>query len=306
MRDRQALGELDRLAAQAARHAQLVEAERCGGCFELRADVDGRIQPHVDRDRERLARGFRLLPERVDVAAGREEDRHLVGTLHAQAVDGDVDVAGIVGVRAQHQPHAEIGAGVLRRVGRRRQELAQVEAVLVRAMHHLLAGHLAALHVDRRCHELAGLPHLLAQFARRRPEQPAHPLPARQQPDEDASVRVALDVVEAHRRPEPRRPHDGAPGTHAAVDARELVLGVDLVVGLQILTLEPLQMLERHAGPAVAGLGEVDQLGVELPVLDGHAVEPLRDRGADATGAGAAEDDVKLEGQDRSPRMDRP
>jgi hypothetical protein len=49
-------------------------------------------------------------------------------------------------------------------------------------------------------------------------------------------------------------------------------------------------------------LGQIDQPRIELAVLDREGVKPLRDRGADAARAGAAEDDVEPGLQGRSLR----
>jgi hypothetical protein len=211
--------------------------------------MDRRIQSHVDRHGERLALRLRFLTKSVDMPSRGEENRELVTSLHAEAMDGDVDVVAVLGIAAEHETHAEVGAGVLWSICRRRQQLTKIEARLVCLMDDLLAqGCLRADGNGRRDHQ-SRLAHLDAKFPHRRPQEMTHAFAARQQPDENARARVALDVVERHRRPDAGRPHDRATRANVAVHSGKLGLGINLVVRLGILTWDRLQVLDR--GPEV-------------------------------------------------------
>ncbi len=117
----------------------LVVAEGGGGGLEAGADGDRRVQAHVDGDGQGLAGGLGLGAEGVDVTAGGEEDGELVPALDADAVDGDVAVAGL-GVGAVEEAEAEVRAGVDGRVGGGGQEGADVEVGVGGEVHLLLAG----------------------------------------------------------------------------------------------------------------------------------------------------------------------
>ena len=69
-------------------------------------------------------------------------------------------------------------------------------------------------------------------------------LAASEQTDSDLRVGMTLDVVEDHCGAFLGRAHNGAAGTHVTIDAGNLGLGIDLGVGLQILTRHGLQEIE--------------------------------------------------------------
>lgn len=108
--------------------------------------------------------------------ARHEEDRHLIASLDAQAVDGDVGAQ--LGIAAEHQSQAEKRTGVPVGVGRRWQNGAQVEARLVGAVHDLLARCPLARELHRGYRIAVGLCHALSEPVRRRVEKDADTLAA--------------------------------------------------------------------------------------------------------------------------------
>lgn len=63
---------------------------------------------------------LRLLAKGVDMTARGKENREFVRPLYAESMDGHVDIAPIIRIAPQHEAHAEVGAGVLRSIRRRR------------------------------------------------------------------------------------------------------------------------------------------------------------------------------------------
>lgn len=82
---------------------------------------------------------------------------------------------------------------------------------------------------------------------RRRSQQVADALAARQQANKNARTRVTFDGVEHHRRADPGRSHDRATRPDVAIDPGKLGVRIDLSVGLNELTRHGLQILEGRA-----------------------------------------------------------
>jgi hypothetical protein len=170
-------------------------------------------------------------------------------------MDRHVDIVAVGGIGAQYQSHAEVRTGVLRSVGRRRQQLANIKARLVGAINDFLTGCRVGAHTDGRRDGFARLGHLRAELARRRAKQMAHAPAAREQADENTRARIVFDRIEHHCRPDLRRPHDRSPGTDIAVDTGELGIGVDFAIRLQILTRDSLE--KRNRGTEIIDWGDV-------------------------------------------------
>ena len=112
------------------------------------------------------------------------------------------------------QAHVEVRAGVEQRVGRRRNQRAQIER---RADHHLLAGRVRALDHDRRARVIQRVEQVERQPLDRAVEQQRGALAAGEDADHDRHV-VALHA-EKHGRADPRRRRDRRAGADELVDA---------------------------------------------------------------------------------------
>ncbi len=116
-------------------HAQFVEPEWRSGRLETRGQVDGRVQPDVDRNGQRAPGSFGLLAEHVDVAAGNEIDAQTIRRNGAHSMDRHVGGTGLR-IFGAYQPHGEEWPGVVRGVCRDGQQAQDIERG---AMHDLLA-----------------------------------------------------------------------------------------------------------------------------------------------------------------------
>ncbi len=116
----QTVHQLHGLLAQAARHRQLVIADRGGGRFKTGTDFDGRIHPDTDGDGQGKPGIFCLLTERIQMAARDEVHGNLVPALHAEAVDSDVVFTGlrIGGIAHPQRKIGPASSGVLVGAGR--------------------------------------------------------------------------------------------------------------------------------------------------------------------------------------------
>ncbi len=150
LRDADALYQLYRTLTQRTGDAQFVIAKRCGWRFKAGADIDSRIESHIDGYRQRFAGGLGFLAKHFDMAASGEKHRQLIPALDAQAVDGDVGERGVVGIAGQRQAQAEEGTGVDRGVGGRREQGAQIKIRIVGQKDLFLTGGAAGRNDHRR------------------------------------------------------------------------------------------------------------------------------------------------------------
>ena len=254
LRNGDAVGKLDGVAAQGTGDLQLVEAERRGGSLEAAAHVHGGVQTDGDGDGHVLAALAVLVKERAQVTAARGDPHgELVLVDAGEAVDGHVGL-GAIGARAVGEAHGDVGATVDGRVGGSGNDLAQVEALVGRLVHDLLAVDVLALgDLLRGDQVLEALADLEAQMLLVQIEQGGNALAAGKHADADLGVVKALNVVEDHRRALFGRTHDGAAGTDVTVDARDLGIGIDLGVGLE--------QLARHLAQKVECRTQVVDLG---------------------------------------------
>ena len=256
LRNGDAVGELDGVAAQGAGDLRLVEAERRGGSLEAAAHVHGGVQTDRDGDGHILAALAILVKERAQVTAARGDPHgELVLVDAGEAVDGYVGL-GAIGARAIGEAHGDVGAAVNGRVGGSGNDLAQVKALVGRLVHDLLAVDVLALgDLLRGDQVLEALADLEAQVLLVQVEQGGNALAAGKHTDADLGVVKALDVVEDHRRTLFGRAHDGAAGANVTVDARDLGIGINLSVGLEQLARHLAQKVER--GTQVVDLGSI-------------------------------------------------
>ena len=256
LRNGDAVGKLDGVAAQGTGDLQLVKAERRGGRLEATAHVHGGIQADGDGDGHVLAALAVLVKERAQVtAAGGNPHGKLILVDAGEAVDGHVGL-GAVGARAIGEAHGDVGAAVDGRVGGSGDDLAQVKALVGRLVHDLLAVDVLALgDLLGGDQVLEALADLEAQVLLVQVEQGGNALAAGKHTDADLGVVKALDVVEDHRRTLFGRAHDGAASTDVTVDARDLGIGIDLGVGLEQLARHLTQKVER--GTQVVDLGSI-------------------------------------------------
>ena len=256
LRNGDAVGELDGMAAQGAGDLQLVKAERRGGSLEAAAHVHGGVQTDGDGDGHILAALAVLVKEGAQVTAARGDPHgELVLVDAGEAVDGHVGL-GAVGARTVGEAHGDVGAAVDGRVGGGGNDLAQVEALVGRLVHDLLAVDVLALgDLLWRDQVLEALADLEAQVLLVQIEQGGNALAAGEHADADLGVVKALDVVEDHGRALFGRAHDGAAGADVTVDARDLGIGIDLSVGLEQLVRHLAQKVER--GTQVVDLGSI-------------------------------------------------
>ena len=256
LRNGDAVGKLDSVAAQGAGNLQLVEAERCGGSLKTAAHVHGGVQTDGDGDGHILATLAVLVKERAQVtAAGGNPHGKLILVDAGEAVDGHVGL-GAIGARAVGEAHGDVGAAVDGRVGGSGNDLAQVKALVGRLVHDLLAVDMLALgDLLGRDQVLEALTDLEAQVLLVQIEQGGNALAAGKHADADLGIVKALDVVEDHRRTLFGRTHNGAAGTDVAIDARDLGVRVDLGVGLEQLARHLAQKVE--CGAQVVDLGSI-------------------------------------------------
>ena len=256
LRNGDAVGKLDSVAAQGAGNLQLVEAERCGGSLKTAAHVHGGVQTDGDGDGHVLAALAVLVKEGAQVTAARGDPHSELVLVNAgEAVDGHVGL-GAVGARAVGEAHGDVGAAVDGRVGGGGNDLAQVEAFVGRLVHDLLAIDVLALgDLLGGDQVLEALADLEAQVLLVQVEQGGNALAAGKHADADLGVVKALDVVEDHGRTLFGRAHDGAAGADVTVDARDLGVRVDLSVGLEQLARHLAQKVKR--GTQVVDLGSI-------------------------------------------------
>ena len=256
LRNGDAVGKLDGVAAQGAGDLQLVKAERRGGRLEATAHVHGGVQADGDGDGHVLAALAVLVKERAQVTATRSDPHgELVLVDAGEAVDGHVGL-GAVGARAISEAHGDVGAAVDGRVGRSGNDLAQVKALVGRLVHDLLTVDVRTLgDLLGRDQVLEALADLEAQVLLVQVEQGGNALAAGKHADADLGIVKALDVVEDHRRTLFGRAHNGAAGADVTVDARDLGIGIDLSVGLEQLARHLAQKVER--GAQVVDLGSI-------------------------------------------------
>ena len=256
LRNGDAVGKLDGVAAQGTGDLQLVKAERRGGSLEAAAHVHGGVQADGDGDGHVLAALAVLVKECAQVtAAGGDPHGELVLVDAGEAVNGHVGL-GAVGACAVGEAHGDVGAAVDGRVGGSRNDLAQVKALVGRLVHDLLAVDVRALgDLLRRNQALEALADLEAQVLLVKVEQGGNALAAGKHADADLGIVKALDVVEYHRRTLFGRTHNGTAGTDVAIDARDLGVRVDLGVGLEQLARHLTQKVER--GAQVVDLGSI-------------------------------------------------
>ena len=256
LRNGDAVGELDGMAAQGAGNLQLVEAERRGGSLEAAAHVDSGVQADGDGDGHVLAALAVLVKECAQVTAARGNPHgELVLVDAGEAVDGHVGL-GAVGARAVGEAHGDVGAAVDGRVGGSGNDLAQVKALVSRLVHDLLAVDVRALgDLLGRDQVLEALTDLEAQVLLVQVEQGGNALAAGKHADADLGIVKAPDVVEDHRRTLFGRTHNSAAGTDVAIDTRDLGIRIDLGVGLEQLARHLAQKVER--GAQVVDLGGI-------------------------------------------------
>ncbi len=247
LRDADALHQLHRALTQRAGHAQFVIAKRRGGGFEAGANIDGRIETHIDGYRQRFSGCLGFLAKHFDMAAGGKKHRQLIPALHAQAVDGDVGERGVVRIAGQRQAQAEEGAGVDRGVGRRREQGAQIKVRIVGQKDLLLTGGAVGrdhYRRDRCFHRFTHLQRQLRSFAA---QQQRCPLAAGVHAHQNARMRIALNIVKHHRRANAGGALHGAAGADMAIDAGQLGVRVHRMIGFEVLIVMLLQQRDGVA-----------------------------------------------------------
>ena len=256
LRNGDAVGKLDGVAAQGAGDLQLVEAERRGGSLEAAAHVHSGVQADGDGNGHVLAALAVLVKEGAKVTAARGDPHgELVLVDAGEAVDGHVGL-GAVGARAIGETHGDVGAAVDGRVGRSGNDLAQVKALVGRLVHDLLAVDVRTLgDLLGRDQVLEALADFEAQVLLVQVEQGGNALAAGKHADADLGIVKALDVVEDHRRTLFGRTHNGAAGADVTIDTRDLGIGIDLGVGLEQLARHLAQKVE--CGAQVVDLGSI-------------------------------------------------
>ena len=247
LRDADALNQLHRTLTQRAGDAQLVIAERRGRGFEAGANIDGRIETHIDGYRQRFACGLGLLAKHFDMAAGGKKHRQLIPALDAQAVDGDVGQRGVVGIAGQRQAQAEEGAGVDRGVGGRRKQGAQIKIRIVGQKDLFLAGGAAGRDDHRRDRFFHRLTHFKGQLRGFAAQQQRGPLAAGVHTHQNARVWITLNIVKHHRRPDAGGALHGAARADMAINTGQLGVRVNRMIGFEILIVMLLQQRDGVA-----------------------------------------------------------
>ena len=246
--DREALGELDRLATHGACDLELVVAKRGRRRLEAGAHVDRRVEADRDGDRHVAACLLVFLEEGAEMARSGG-DPHAEGRriLNAEAVDRDIGGA-ILRVGAHRKAHRDVGAGILRGVRRGRDELAQIEARIRRLVDDLLAVDvLALLDHDRRDGLVQLLAHLDAEMLAVHANEACDTLAACEHADYDASIVEALHPVEEHDGAFLGRTHDRSACSDIAVDAGDLGVRIDFRIGLEELARLGPEICKRAA-----------------------------------------------------------
>ena len=175
-------------------------------------------------------------------SARDEVHRDLVLALQAQTVNRHVALARL-GVGGVAHAHGDVGAGVLFGVGGSRDELADIEIGIVCLVDDLLANGLVSPNVLHGDGVLDSVVEQEAQAPGVAIEQMADARTAGEHTDGNASARMALHVVEDHRRALFGRTHNGAARTDMTIHTRELGAGLDLDISRDQLTRDGLQKL---------------------------------------------------------------
>ena len=196
--DGQALHHLDGLAAQRARNAQLIKAERGGWWFKAGGNFNRRVNADADRDRQRLPHLFRLHAESIDMTAWRQPHRKFIAALDAQTVNGDIRFVSFrVGGIAQ--THGDVRARILFGIGWRRQQFTQVEIGISCQMDDFLS-HGFFIGQNRWNRALYGIFQQMAQSFGRAVQEVANAFTGAVDADRHADVVKAFDLVEHHHR----------------------------------------------------------------------------------------------------------
>ena len=169
------------------------------------------------------------------MAPGGKKHGKLVTLLNAEAVDGDIRQRAIFRIACQHQPQTEKRTRINRRVGWSRKQLAQIEVRIVSIKDLLLAGGLRGRNDNRRNRLFHRLADVLCQFRRLTAQQQRRTLATGVHAHQDAGVRIALYAVEHHGRARAGRTFDRAACADMAVDARQFRVGVDRMIGFNVL-----------------------------------------------------------------------
>jgi len=235
------------LSAQSACNVELVVAQRRGGRLKAGCQFNGRIYADTDRNWKRLAQRFSLFVERADMASTRNHiDGNLIGTLQAQAMNGDVrDVRFGVGCVAHTQ--SDIRTRIFRRIGRCRNKLAYIEAFFSGKVHHFSAYCLFFRHINGRHRVQYCLVEHEAQALRISIKQLRYPIATCEQANSNTCIGMALDVIEHHGGAFLCGTGHRTACADVAIHAAQLRLGVYLDVSFHQLTRDPMQKLKRAA-----------------------------------------------------------
>ena len=142
--------------------------------------------------------------------------------------------------------HGDVRAGILLRVGRRREQLSGVKARVARIVDDLLALCILVVDDDRRNGVSDRFSQMESERSRVRVQKKPHALSAAHQADDHSCAVESPDVIEDHGGPFLGRPHHGSSRAHMAVNTRYFRMGVHLDIRFDILSGNALQQFQRR------------------------------------------------------------
>ena len=142
----QAPAQFDRLSPKRTCHRQLVIPQWRGGRFKAGTNLNGRIHSDADGDGQPAAQLLRPLRHGSDMSGTwRKENGQLIPALDTEPVDSHI-MGPCIRMGGIAHAQSNIWAGVIRRVGWRRNQLIQVKIRLISPVHHLLADRFPLAH----------------------------------------------------------------------------------------------------------------------------------------------------------------
>ncbi|AEW73669.1 hypothetical protein EcWSU1_02234 [Enterobacter ludwigii] len=238
---RHALHQFDRFLTQRPGNAQFVITKRCRGRFKAGADINRRVEPHVDRHRQRFSGCFSLFTKDLNVAPRGQEHGKLIALLNAETVNRDVSQRTVFRIACQYQPQTEERASINRRVGRGRKQFTQIKIRIVSVEYLLLARGLRCRDNNRRDRVFHGLTDVLRERRGFTSQKECRSFPAGVHAHQDSRIRITFNVIEHHGRARSGRAFHRTARTNVSINTRQLRVGIDRMIRFNILSFMALQ-----------------------------------------------------------------
>ena len=232
----QAGSQLHSLTTDGTGNGQLVEAQGSGRRLKASCDFDCRVHTDANGNGKGFSKSFSLFTHSAQVTCtGSEEHGDFILALQAQAVNGYIGFAGFYIVRIAHA-QGDVRAGILRSIGRSRNQLTNIKALILSAIHNLLALGLLSTYNNRVNGIFNGVAQQEAQIFGFRIEQSCYTLAVGQHADNNLGTGMTFNIGKHHGRAGFGRTGYSSASAYMAIYASQLSGRVNLHISANQLS----------------------------------------------------------------------